>query len=1276
MEPTEHDLRPRADGSPKGPSPALQTDFSSWVRASSDPGELSLAIEGMSYADLFAPTKLAELTERFFLDFKERDAAAYAVFDAYRASRGEGMTPEEVSTALLAAAPHLSRFVASLFRVERETGHLAAQASERGVLWAFKKEFSKKRLFKASAGKAWTGSPAIAADVARRALAAMGAPAALFGAGSDDEETAVARAAMLLVEVDDVARKAAKAGGAKWTDELHRRAAAVRAALSSDAAVRDAAAAASAVAGAAPSAAQDRAVVAFALDALAAWLTARRHAHADPAHRWPTLHAPGNLDYQHLVQLRRANPELPELFVGPEGERRMRDGFSLTDRRMGVRAIESEVDYCLYCHDRDKDSCSKGLRDNKTGAIKQNPLGVDLNGCPLDEKISEMHLMRQKGDSIAALALVCVDNPMLPGTGHRICNDCMKACVFQKQDPVNIPEIETAVLTDVLALPWGFEIYGLLTRWNPLNVKRPHALPYNGKNVLVVGLGPAGYTLAHHLTAEGFACAAVDGLKIEPLPVELTGDETHAPRPIKDFAKMYLELDERVLLGFGGVSEYGITVRWDKNFLTVLYITLARQRLLRIYGGVRFGGTVDLDEAWRMGFDHVAIAAGAGRPTIIPLKNNLARGIRKASDFLMALQLTGAYKRSALANLQVRLPAIVVGGGLTAIDTATELIAYYVVQAEKTAERYDVLCAERGEAAVMAMFDEEEREFLAEQREHAAAIKKERHEAAREGRAPNLQRLVDAWGGVSLVYRKSVIDSPAYRLNHEEVIKSLEEGVRYIENLSPAEAKLDERGCVRAVTFERHVLKDGKWAASGEIVELPARTVCVAAGTSPNITYEKERPGSFKFDKRRQFFQAHKAWVDDAGKLHVEEVADARQGFFTSYDDGQHTVSFYGDNHPHYAGSVVKAMASAKDAFPHVVALFRHDLARLAAYPEELREAKRKALFRKLDDEWVARVESVARLTPTIVEVVVRAPAAARQFSPGQFYRLQNYEVGSRVIEGTRLAMEGIALTGAWVDKEKGLLSLIALEMGVSTRLLASLEPGQRVVVMGPTGTPTEIPDAETVLLAGGGLGNAVLFSIAKALRARGDNVVYFAGYKKGEDLFKQDDIEVATDQVIWCTDMGAEVTPRRPQDRHVRGNIVQAMVAYAEGKLGGELFKLSEVRRIIAIGSDRMMAAVKDARHGVLAPHLDPKHVGIASINSPMQCMMKEVCAQCLQKHVDPVTKKETIIFSCYNQDQPIDHVDFKNLAARLRANTVQEKLSNAWLDRLLAKAPDLRRV
>jgi len=232
---------------------------------------------------------------------------------------------------------------------------------------------------------------------------------------------------------------------------------------------------------------------------------------------------------------------------------------------------------------------------------------------------------------------------------------------------------------------------------------------------------------------------------------------------------------------------------------------------------------------------------------------------------------------------------------------------------------------------------------------------------------------------------------------------------------------------------------------------------------------------------------------------------------------------------------------------------------------------------------------------------------------------------------------------------------------------VAYLQKGEPVVVMGPTGAPTEIPDGRSVLLLGGGLGNAVLFSIAKAMREHGNRVLYFAGYKKGEDLFKREDIEMATDQVIWSTDIGAAIAPGRPQDSHFRGNIVQAMLAYQNGELGERLVPLETVDRIIAIGSDRMMAAVKAARHGVLAPHLKADHVGIASINSPMQCMMKEVCAQCLQKHVDPKTGEESIIFSCFNQDQEMDRVDFPNLAARLRQNTVQEKLGNMWLDHLL---------
>jgi len=364
-----------------------------------------------------------------------------------------------------------------------------------------------------------------------------------------------------------------------------------------------------------------------------------------------------------------------------------------------------------------------------------------------------------------------------------------------------------------------------------------------------------------------------------------------------------------------------------------------------------------------------------------------------------------------------------------------------------------------------------------------------------------------------------------------------------------------------------------------------------------------------------------------------------------------------------------------------VVELFADELAVLDPAAQLSREDAWKRLVGRFDEDLLARVERVVRLTPTIIEVIVKAPAAARHFHPGQFYRLQNFERRSPHVHVddhvSAMLMEGIALTGAWVDREKGLLSLITLEMGVSSRLCAYLRPGEPVVVMGPTGTPTEIPEGSAVLLAGGGLGNAVLFSIAKALKAQGNRVIYFAGYRNGADLFKREEIESSTDQVVWATDMGVEIAPSRPQDAHYRGNIVQAMVAYAEGKLGPIAVPLNEVTRIIAIGSDRMMNAVRLARHGVLQPYLNPAHVGIGSINSPMQCMMKEVCAQCLQRHVDPATGREEFIFSCYNQDQELDRVDFANLHARLRQNSVQEKLSNLWFAHMLAEAePELAHV
>jgi NAD(P)H-flavin reductase len=608
----------------------------------------------------------------------------------------------------------------------------------------------------------------------------------------------------------------------------------------------------------------------------------------------------------------------------------------------------------------------------------------------------------------------------------------------------------------------------------------------------------------------------------------------------------------------------------------------------------------------------------------------------------MALQLTGAAKPDSLANMQVRLPVVVIGGGLTAIDTATESLAYYVVQVEKFLARYDTLAAEIGEAAVRAGWDDQEREIGEEFLAHGRAIRKEREAAKREGRAPRIIELLQGWGGVSMAYRRRLIDSPSYTLNHEEVEKALEEGIVFAEGLTPLAVDIDNYGAVKGVRFSHE--SGEKW--------LPAHTVFVAAGTQPNTVLAREDGLHFALDGK--YFAA----CDEDGKpvkpQRSTSKPDTPNVLLARHADGRF-VSYFGDVHPSYFGNVVKAMGSAKQGYPVVSRV----LGKRA--PDNAEDSG--AFIARLADRLVATVERVERLTPTIVEIVVRAPLAAEKFQPGQFYRLQNFEALAPVAAGTRMQMEGLALTGAWVDREKGLVSTIVLEMGGSSDLCAMLQKGEPVILMGPTGAPTEIEPGETVVLCGGGLGNAVLFSIGQAFRAAGSKVLYFAGYKKAIDRYKIEEIENAADVVVWCCDEQPGFKPRRTQDRSFVGNIVQAMDAYASGRLGGRVLRLEDADRLIAIGSDRMMAGVARARHDVLKTHMKPGHLAFGSINSPMQCMMKEICAQCLQPHRDPVTGETSWVFSCFNQDQPLDKVDFAALNERLKQNSLAEKLTARWI-------------
>jgi NAD(P)H-flavin reductase len=165
--------------------------------------------------------------------------------------------------------------------------------------------------------------------------------------------------------------------------------------------------------------------------------------------------------------------------------------------------------------------------------------------------------------------------------------------------------------------------------------------------------------------------------------------------------------------------------------------------------------------------------------------------------------------------------------------------------------------------------------------------------------------------------------------------------------------------------------------------------------------------------------------------------------------------------------------------------------------------------------------------------------------------------------------------------------------------------------------------------------------------------VVYLAAYRKAEDVFYGDKISKAAHQVIWTSETG-DISPQNSQDKAIKGNILDAL----------NTLDLKIFDRFIVIGSAGMMSAVKNYLSG---KNLKETAQLIASINAPMQCMMKEICAQCLQRHVDPVTGLEFYVYTCATQDQNMRSVDFSHLHQRLQQNGLQEKMTALWIKKCM---------
>ena len=447
--------------------------------------------------------------------------------------------------------------------------------------------------------------------------------------------------------------------------------------------------------------------------------------------------------------------------------------------------------------------------------------------------------------------------------------------------------------------------------------------------------------------------------------------------------------------------------------------------------------------------------------------------------------------------------------------------------------------------------------------------------------------------------------------------------MRYVENISPGggACSTSTRTCQRGEVQRR---KDGSASSS-----CPARTVCVAAGTSPNVTYEKEYPGTFQLDDRRAVLPAPTRARRRRAEASTLEPLRRRRATASSRATAQSGLRLVLRRQPpalrgqrrqgdgERQGRLSETWPSSSRRSPR---------SKPTEQPVARRE-KRRSSSRRSTTSSSPTVHAVNRLTETIVEVVVHAPMAARKFQPGQFYRLQNFETFAPRVDGTRLAMEGLALTGAWVDAEQGLMGRSSSRWAAARGSARLLKPGEPVVLMGPRAAPTEIAENETVLLCGGGLGNAVLFSIARAFKGLGQQGALLRGLQA-----RRGPLQAGRHRALHRPGRLVHRHGRRDRAAPAAGPRTSAATSSrrctptARASWASRRFRSRDVRRIIAIGSRPDDGRGAARRGTACCSRCSTRGTSaIGSINSPMQCMMKEVCAQCLQKHKDPVTGKET---------------------------------------------------
>jgi len=160
----------------------------------------------------------------------------------------------------------------------------------------------------------------------------------------------------------------------------------------------------------------------------------------------------------------------------------------------------------------------------------------------------------------------------------------------------------------------------------------------------------------------------------------------------------------------------------------------------------------------------------------------------------------------------------------------------------------------------------------------------------------------------------------------------------------------------------------------------------------------------------------------------------------------------------------------------------------------------------------VFKIVAREKLTPLIDCFKVEAPAISRKARAGQFVIIRVDEVGER-----------IPLTLADWDAKEGTITLVAMQVGTSTKKLGLLKAGDNLQnLVGPLGLASDIEKFGTVICVGGGVGIAPIHPIARALREAGNKVISIIGARNKDLLFWEDHMKKVSDELIVTTDDGS----------------------------------------------------------------------------------------------------------------------------------------------------------